>query len=481
MAEITTIQRGLERLPANLEVEQALLAAIMANNACYDAVAKLGPVHFADELHGFLFDQARRMIEAGEQASAMTLWRRVPSQNEEDVEKLRDYIRALSGLAFITDPEICRGYAGEILDCWRRRSLMAYGQTVAATAADSSDGTDPLDFAEAGLQAIRDGEPLGSALRPLSEILPGALDEIQEARRRRAEGRTVGLSTGLQCLDDMLAGLHPGDLSIIAARPSMGKTALACGIAHAAACSGEQVLFFSREMTGEQIGARIVALRSGIDFDLIRKGELDDAEFDRILDQRAAVQDLPFTIDDDRSASTVSALRAAARLHKRRHGLALVVIDYLQLLNCQERAYRENRTQEVTAITRELTVMAGELKVPVVALCQLSRETLKREDKRPDLGDLRESGSIEQDADVVIFIHRPEYYINREEPRERRANETEEKFDGRRRAWAERSNRWRGKAELIIAKQRNGPPAGTAVCDFHEPTMRFSDEAARGW
>jgi replicative DNA helicase len=295
------------------------------------------------------------------------------------------------------------------------------------------------------------------------------------------DGHLSGVSTGLTSLNNLLGGLQKSDLVILAGRPAMGKTALATNIAfHAASTTrtGEEpvpVAFFSCEMSAEQLGTRILAERSEIDSEAIRRGNLSSAEFMGLVEASDQIAKAPFYIDDT-PALSVSQLASRARRLKRTTGLGLIVIDYLQLLQAQLGSRPENRVQEISNISRSLKAIAKELDVPVLALSQLSRAVEQREDKHPNLADLRESGSIEQDADVVMFVYREEYYLNKSEPVQKET-ETEEKFNLRYQLWQERLEKSNGTAEIIVAKQRHGP-VGIANVSFEGRLTKFSDLAS---
>ena len=297
----------------------------------------------------------------------------------------------------------------------------------------------------------------------------------------KTEGSLSGVSTGLTGLNNLLGGLHKSDLLILAGRPAMGKTALATNIAFRAATTTRTdetavpVAFFSLEMSAEQLGTRILAERSGLDSENIRRGRMNDREFLALVESSEQISRAPFFIDDT-PALSVSQMASRARRLKRTKGLGLIVVDYLQLMQAQLGSRPENRVQEISNISRSLKSLAKELDVPVLALSQLSRAVEQREDKHPNLSDLRESGSIEQDADVVMFVYREEYYLNKGEP-EQKENETQEKYNLRYQLWQERLERATGKAEIIIAKQRHGP-VGTANVSFDGRLTKFSDLAA---
>ncbi|HSV30312.1 MAG TPA: replicative DNA helicase, partial [Candidatus Omnitrophota bacterium] len=303
------------------------------------------------------------------------------------------------------------------------------------------------------------------------------------------DGGLAGISTGLIDMDKKLGGLHPSDLLILAGRPSMGKTSLATNIAFNAAkaykeevdalgnkkaVDGAKVAFFSLEMSSEQLAARILAEQAEISSHKIRQGEMTNEEFERLVLAAQELHRLPLYIDDT-PALSISAVRTRARRLKRQHGLGLIVVDYLQLLRGSG-ATSESRVQEVSEITRGLKALAKELDLPVIALSQLSRAVEQREDKRPQLSDLRESGSIEQDADVVMFVYREQYYLERAEPG-RRPEESEEKFNERYDSWHKRLMEVVNTAEVIIAKQRHGP-VGTVRLSFQGEFTKFGNLAA---
>jgi replicative DNA helicase len=294
--------------------------------------------------------------------------------------------------------------------------------------------------------------------------------EIAEAAYKRG-AQIVGVPTGFVDLDRSLGGLHRSDLVILAGRTSMGKSALAVDIALNAAKNGDVVGVFSLEMADVQLGSRVLGGESGIASDWVRRADLNQQHFDRLLEAKRKTDDLPLFIDDT-PGHTVAALRSRARRLKRRHGLDLIVIDYLQLIQPTRgdgfHGSQPNRVQEVSEITRGLKALAKELDVPVMALSQVSRAVESREDKRPLLSDLRESGSIEQDADVVLFIYRGEYY-EREPPVGDVQKHT---------AWCEKIAHLRNQAEVIVAKQRHGP-TGTVQLHFDHDTTRFSNLAAQ--
>src|SRR5690348_11612615 len=397
--------------PHNYEAEMALLGAILANNLVFDKVNEfLRPDHFADALHGRIYEAAGKLIERGQIADALTL----KSLFDQDPALIEHggaaYLARLAGsVVTIINAE---DYGRVIHDLHLRRQLIELGEEMVNVA----HGQD-LD-----LPATGQIETAEEQLFRLSET--GAVKMAEAAVNR--EGHVTGVTTGLIDLDKKLGGLQPSDLVILAGRPSMGKTALATNIAFNAAQAhmespenGGRVAFFSLEMSAEQLAMRILAERTEISSDRIRRGEISrDDDFTRLVIAAQELQKLPMHIDDT-PGLTVPALRTRARRLKRRHGLGLIVVDYLQLMRSPAGFRNENRVQEVSEITRGLKAIAKELDVPVLALSQLSRAVEQRDDKRPQLADLRESGSIEQDADVVMFIFREQYYHERGEPKQR--------------------------------------------------------------
>jgi len=375
-------------------------------------------------------------------------------------------------------------YARAIYDLALRRDLIRIGGeiTVEAQAHDADvSARDQIEAAEQKLYTLAESGTSSTGFIPFADALTGAVQMAAEAYSR--DGGLAGVSTGLTDLDKQLGGLHPSDLLILAGRPSMGKTALATNIAFHVArnyawepqpdgtrktVNGGVVAFFSLEMSAEQLAMRLLADVSGVSSDRLRKGEIDASEFGRVRDGAIEVQEAPLFIDATGGLS-ISKLTARARRLKRQHGLDLIVVDYLQLVTT-DGSKGDNRVQEVSAITGGLKALAKELGVPVIALSQLSRQVENREDKRPQLSDLRESGSIEQDADVVMFVYREAYYLSRAEPREG----TPEHM-----TWQEDLEKINNIAEVIIGKQRHGP-IGTVKLHFHGDTTKFGNLAREG-
>ena len=465
--------------PHNVEAEQALLGAILVNNEAIDRVSSfLKPAHFYDALHARIYEAAAKLILGGKRATPITL--KTYFQADEPVGELTvpQYVGRLAANA--TTIINAEDYGRTVYDLAIRRELIGIGEQMVNTAYDSPIDAPPavqIEEAEQALFEIAETGKYGSGFEPFSAALTDAIDMAANAYRR--DGGLSGLATGFSDLDHRMGGLQPSDLIIVAGRPSMGKTALATNIAYHVAKSykpgeetenaldGAVVGFFSLEMSAEQLATRIISEQAYIPSERIRRGRIDSDEFDRIVEVSQELQSLPLYIDQTGGIS-VAQLAARARRLKRQRGIGLIVVDYLQLLSGSSRRASEGRVQEVTEITTSLKALAKELHVPVLAVSQLSRQVEQREDKRPQLADLRESGSIEQDADVVMFVFREEYYVERRQPREN----TEEH-----RTWQEEMNMVTGKAEVIIGKQRHGP-TGTVMLQFTPEYTRFSNLAA---
>ena len=465
--------------PHNLEAEQALLGAILVNNEAIDRVSTfLKPGHFYDALHARIYEAASKLILSGKRATPITLktfFQADPPVGELPVPQ---YLGRLAANA--TTIINAEDYGRTIYDLAIRRQLIQIGETMVNTAFNSPIDAPPtmqIEDAEQQLYELAETGKYGSGFEPFSSALTDAIDMAANAYRR--DGGLSGLATGFTDLDQRMGGLQPSDLIIIAGRPAMGKTALATNIAyHVAktyrpggdaenALDGAVVGFFSLEMSAEQLATRIISEQAYIPSERIRRGRIDADEFDRIVEVSQELQHLPLYIDQT-GGITVAQLAARARRLKRQRGLGFIVVDYLQLLSGSSKRAAEGRVQEVSEITTGLKALAKELHVPILALSQLSRQVEQREDKRPQLADLRESGSIEQDADVVLFVFREEYYLERSQPREN----TEEH-----QKWQLEMDMVTGKADVIIGKQRHGP-TGTVTLQFTPEFTRFSNLAS---
>ncbi len=475
--------------PHNYEAEQALLGAVLANNRVFDKVNEfLRPEHFADAVHGRIYEAAGKLIQRGQIANFLTL-RNLFDQDPGLIEAggAKYLARLENAVVTIINAE---DYGHTVHDLFLRRELIAMGEDVVndAFAFDLDlPALDQIETAEQKLYQLAETGQTEGGLRPIDLALAQSITMAERAYQR--DSHVTGVTTGLDDLDRKLGGLHPSDLVILAGRPSMGKTALATNIAFNAArafreepdelgglkvAEGAKVAFFSLEMSAEQLATRILAEETGISSDRIRRGEVREDDFPKFVAAAQQLSRLPFFIDDT-PALTVPALRTRARRLKRQHGLGLIVIDYLQLVRPAGGSRNDNRVQELSEITRTLKAIAKELDVPVLALSQLSRAVEQREDKRPQLSDLRESGSIEQDADVVMFIYREQYYHERSEPK-RRDDESDEKFNDRVERWQTRGNEVHNVADVIIAKQRHGP-VGNIALYFDGEVTKFSNLA----
>ena len=466
--------------PHNIEAEQALLGALLVNNEVYDRIASLiEPRHFYDPLHGRIFEVAARRIQQNALASPVTLkpfFEADPGMTEIGGPA---YLARLAGAAVSVFN--ARDYAQAIHDLSLRRDLIVLGEEIsgqAATVADENPPREQIVSAEQALYQLAEKGKYEGGFVSFLRAAKQAVDVANAAYQR--EGGLAGISTGLMDMDRKLGGLHPSDLLIIAGRPSMGKTSLATNIAFNIAkkwrkgtrpdgtegtVDGGCVGFFSLEMSAEQLATRVLSEQALVPSERIRRGEMDEDEFRRFVHAAAELERIPLYIDDT-PALPISTLAARARRLKRQHGLDVLFVDYLQLVR-PTAGRSEGRVQEVSEITQGLKAIAKELSIPVVALSQLSRQVENREDKRPQLSDLRESGSIEQDSDVVMFVYRDEYYHERIKPPE---------DDPRFPEWLEKAERVHNRAEAIIGKQRHGP-IGTVELMFDGRFTRFSDLA----
>jgi replicative DNA helicase len=483
---VETDAPALRTQPHNLEAEQALLGAVLVSNETYHRISDfLLPEHFYEPVHQRIFAVCAERIGRGQLADPVTL----KTLFEDDPA-----VRELGGARYIAD--IARAaetiisaieYAHLVHDLALKRGLIAVGSDVVNRAFDAAamdTGQEQIELAERALfQLAQTGEIKGDFKR-FDNVLASAVEMIGAAWKNA--GGVSGVTTGLVDMDQKLGGLQPSDLVILAGRPSMGKTALAITIALNAASAEASPLHreglkhrnyvvgvFSLEMSAEQLATRLLAAKAQVSSDALRRGDLEsDEQFNSIIRASQELAGCPLYIDDT-PALSVASLRTRARRLKRTHGLSLLVVDYLQLLRGVGKHSEQNRVQEISEITQTLKAIAKELNVPVLALSQLSRAVESREDKRPMLSDLRESGSIEQDADVVMFVFREEYYLGRAEPM-RRPEESEEKFNDRYERWKSRLEEVHATAEVIISKQRHGP-IGTVRLRFEGETTKFDN------
>jgi replicative DNA helicase len=467
--------------PHNIEAEQALLGAILVNNeAVYRVSDFLEPRHFFEPVHQGIYEIAGSLIRVGKIANPVTLKTFLPADVDIAGLTVSQYLARLAAEA--TTIINAEDYGRTVYDLFIRRSLITIGEEMVNVAFDA-----PVDFApreqiedaERRLYELAETGKYDGGFQRFAAALTTAVDMAARAYQR--DGRLSGLATGLHDLDRMMGGLQHSDLVILAGRPGMGKTSLATNVAyniarawrgdvradgHIDTVNGGIVGFFSLEMSAEQLATRIISEQTEIPSYRIRRGEIDPSDFDRIAAVAREMESLPLYIDETGGLS-IAQLAARARRLKRQKGLDLLVIDYVQLLQGSARRANENRVQEVTEITTGLKALAKELNVPILALSQLSRQVENRDDKRPQLADLRESGSIEQDADVVLFVFREEYYLKNREPRPG----TQEHID-----WMTQMESAHGRAEIIIGKQRHGP-TGTIELQFEAEVTRFSSLA----
>ena len=467
-----------ETMPHSVEAEQQLLGAILTNNDVFDRVAAIiGAQHFFDPVHARIYDIAAARISKNNLASPVTL-----KAFMEDDEGLKDlggpaYLARLAGGAI--SAFAVKDYAQMIYDLAVRRDLIQLGRDISDKAARMDVSSEPkaqIVEAEQALYALAEQGQVESGFQSFLKAVTDAVNVANAAYQR--DGGLAGISTGLIDMDKKLGGLHRSDLLILAGRPSMGKTSLATNIAFniakaykrgllpdgsEGAVDGGVVGFYSLEMSAEQLAARILSEASEVPSEQIRRGDMTEAEFRRFVDAAKALEACPLYIDDT-PALPIAQLAARARRLKRTHGLDVLMVDYLQLVRGTGKS--ENRVNEISEITMGLKAIAKELDIPVIALSQLSRQVESRDDKRPQLSDLRESGSIEQDADVVMFVFREEYYKEREKPGDHDLEAMAK--------WQEEMERLHGRAEVVIGKQRHGP-IGTVDLSFEGRFTRFGN------
>ncbi|MFP9136986.1 replicative DNA helicase [Devosia sp. XGJD_8] len=485
MAEIARLHpaedKSFRLAPHNVEAEQALLGAILLNNDAFYRVSDfLEPVHFYEPVHRDIYEIAGKIIRAGKSADPTTIKTHLPEQLLPDVT-MAQYLAKLAAEA--TTVLNAADYGQAIYDTAIRRNLILVGEEMVAVAYDGSDvemtPNKQIEKVEGELFQLAEKGRYDGGFQNFSSALSASIQMAGEAYQR--DGGLSGIATGLDDLDRQMGGLQGSDLIVLAGRPAMGKTSLATNIAfnvakawkgeitpdgHQKTTNGGVVGFFSLEMSSEQLATRILAEQAEISSSDIRRGRIHDSQFSKLVDVSNMMSKLPLYIDDTGGIS-VAQLAARARRLKRQKGLDFLVIDYLQLLSGSSKASSQNRVQELTEITTTLKALAKELEVPIVALSQLSRQVESRDDKHPQLADLRESGSIEQDADVVLFVYREEYYLKNKEPKEG----TPEHM-----TWQGEMEKVHGKAEVIIAKQRHGP-TGTVQLSFEAQFTRFGNLA----
>jgi replicative DNA helicase len=476
-------------LPANVEAEAAFLgAALIDNRLIEEHAGSLRPQHFFEPVHQRIYERILQLLDRNAVVTPVTL--KPYFDSDEALKELGGitYLARLTadGQGLLAPREL----AGQIYDLALLRELVAVGRGLVTGAMDTSNEVAPMtqiEEAEAALYAVADGAGTTQEAQTFALATRTSLGMIEQALL--SGGHVSGTTTGLTSVNEKIGGLHDSDLLILAGRPGMGKTSLATNIAFNAAdrlrrdladgipakdSVGAAVAFFSLEMSSDQLATRILAEQSGISSEMLRMGKISRDDFQQLSYASQRLAELPLYIDDT-PALSIAALRARARRLKRRHDIGLVVVDYLQLLQGSGTRASDNRVNEISEISRGLKTLAKELNVPVLALSQLSRAVEQREDKRPQLSDLRESGSIEQDADIVLFVYREDYYVAAKEPK--RPTESDDvKTHEAHAAWMAEMERVFGVAELIVAKQRHGA-TGKVRLRFEPRITRFSDLA----
>jgi replicative DNA helicase len=490
LAEVQAAAPHYREAPSNIEAEQALLGAVLVNNDAFYRVSDfLKPVHLHEPLHRKIYEVCGEIIRMGKTANPVTIKTFLPADEKVGDLTVAQYLARLAAEAVtIINAE---DYGRAIYDLALRRALITIGEDMVNIAFDAPLDMPPqnqIEDAERRLFELAETGRYDGGFQSFNDAVALAIDMAGAAYQR--DGGLSGVSTGISALDAKMGGLQSSDLIILAGRPGMGKTSLATNIAFNIAqayqpgdvmpdgsqktANGGVVGFYSLEMSAEQLATRIISEQTEISSSKIRRGEINEADFEKLVGCSQMMQKIPLYIDQTGGIS-IAQLSARARRLKRQRGLDVLVVDYVQLMTGSKKA-GENRVQEITEITTGLKALAKDLNVPIIALSQLSRQVESREDKRPQLSDLRESGSIEQDADVVMFVYRDEYYVKNQEPR-RTPEEVAADIKGPEyQAWEEKFNRTRGMADVIIAKQRHGP-TGTVTLGFQAEFTRFSDLA----
>ena len=460
------ISNSFKELPNNIEAEQSVLGSILLSNEIFDEINSIiSSKNFYDPMHQKIFSAIENLIYKGMLANPITL--KNYFENEKDDLNVPEYLVKVT--KFSTSTRQAIEYSKIIYDTFVRRELIKISENTIETAKLNElniSGQNIIENSEKLLFDLAEKGSFQSSLVKFDEAMKLTIEMASNAYK--SEEGIVGVPTGLRDLDDRLGGLHNSDLVIIAGRPSMGKTALATNIAFNAAQKIQEngkkstVAFFSLEMSSEQLSTRILAEQSRIKSNDIRRGKISEEQFDKFIETSKNIAELPLYIDET-PAISIAALSNRARRIKRIYGLELIVIDYIQLMRAVNT--RDGRVQEISEITQGLKALAKELAVPVLALSQLSRAVEQRDDKKPQLSDLRESGSIEQDADVVMFVYREAYYLERKEPRPATVEHAE---------WQAKMNEVSNLAEIIIGKQRHGP-TGNIMLEFEAMFTKFRD------
>jgi len=491
MATAATLDRpeiAARALPANVEAEAAFLGAVLIDNRVIEELSiQLSPAHFFEPIHGRVYERIVQLLDRKAVVTPVTL--RPYFESDEQLKELGGvaYLARLTadGQGLLAPRQL----AEQIYDLALLRELVTVGRNLVEAAMDTSESVEPLEQieqAEAALYNVAEGAGSNSEAQGFAAATKVAISAIEKALN--SGGHISGKTTGLTSVNEKIGGLHDSDLIILAGRPGMGKTSLATNIAFNSAdrlrrdrldgiddaqSVGAACAFFSLEMSADQLATRILAEQSGISSEALRMGKISRDDFQKLSFASQTLAELPLYIDDT-PALTIAALRTRARRLKRRHNIGLIVVDYLQLLQGTGRA-SDNRVNEISEISRGLKTLAKELSLPVIALSQLSRAVEQREDKRPQLSDLRESGSIEQDADMVWFVYREDYYVAAKEPKQP-VDGDDAKTHEAHASWVADMERVHGLAELIVAKQRHGA-TGKVRMRFESRITRFSDLA----
>ncbi len=464
---LSIVKDQFKELPNNTEAEQAVIGSILVSNEIFDEINTIiSNINFYDPMHQKIFTAVESLIYKGMLANPITL--KNYFENENDALNVPEYLVRVT--KFSTSKRQATEYSKIIYDMFVRRELIKISeQTIDSAKLNDLDtnGQTIIENSERLLFDLAEKGSFNSTLVKFDEAVKQTI-EMASAAFKNEEG-IVGVPTGLRDLDDRLGGLHKSDLIIIAGRPSMGKTSLATNIAFNAAQklldSGKKssIAFFSLEMSSEQLSTRILAEQARIRSNDIRRGRISDEQFDKFIETSKNIAELPLYIDET-PAISIAAMSNRARRIKRLNGLDMIIVDYIQLMRGTS-FNKDGRVQEISQITQGLKAIAKELSIPVLALSQLSRQVEQRDDHKPLLSDLRESGSIEQDADVVMFVYRESYYLQRKEPREATVEHAE---------WQAKMNEVAHLAEIIIGKQRHGP-IGKVTLEFEEQFTKFKD------
>jgi len=464
---LSIVKDAFKELPNNIEAEQSVIGSILVQNEIFDEINTIiSNINFYDPMHQKIFSAIESLVYKGMLANPITL--KNYFENEKDELNVPEYLVKVT--KFSTSSRQAIEYSRIIYDMFVRRELVKISETTIDSAKLNDlnvSGQNIIENSERQLFDLAEKGSFNSSLIKFDEAMRQTI-EMATTAYKNEEG-IVGVPTGLTELDDRLGGLHNSDLIIIAGRPSMGKTALATNIAfHAAKQLQEKgkkssIAFFSLEMSSEQLSTRILAEQSRIKSNDIRRGKISDEQFDKFIETSKNISELPLYIDET-PAISIAAMSNRARRIKRLFGLDMIIVDYIQLMTGSINN-RDGRVQEISQITQGLKAIAKELRIPVVALSQLSRAVEQRDDHKPQLSDLRESGSIEQDADVVMFVYRAAYYLQRKEPQVATVEHAE---------WQAKMSEIAHLAQILIAKQRHGP-IGNIDLEFEEMFTKFKD------